>query len=87
MRPDAGTPRLVRLVLWLLRGYKRTLSPRLPTRCRFTPSCSPYAAGAVREHGLLRGGRLAYRRLRRCHPGGARGLDPVPPNRGERSAG
>jgi len=66
---------LVRLV----RGYQRFVSPALPPSCRFYPSCSAYALEAVQVHGALRGSWLAVRRLSRCHPFHAGGLDPVPP--------
>jgi uncharacterized protein len=46
--------------------------------CRFTPSCSHYAATAIREHGLGHGSVLTGKRLLRCHPWGAAGYDPVP---------
>jgi len=65
----------------LLKGYKLTLSPlfmALGARCRHEPSCSEYAAEAVRRHGVLRGGRLAVGRVLRCRPGGTHGYDPVP---------
>ncbi|MGA2192582.1 MAG: membrane protein insertion efficiency factor YidD [Nitrospirota bacterium] len=58
--------------------YKRLVSPFLPQACRFYPSCSEYAAEAVKKHGALRGGSLAIRRLFRCHPYNAGGYDPVP---------
>jgi putative membrane protein insertion efficiency factor len=61
------------LLLALLRGYKRFLSPLLPRACRFTPTCSEYAAIAIAKHGALHGGTLALSRLLRCqplHPGG-----------------
>ena len=45
--------------------------------CRFHPTCSQYAEEAVREHGVVRGGVMALRRLLRCHPWGGAGLDPV----------
>jgi uncharacterized protein len=61
-----------------IRLYQWTLSPLLPRVCRFTPSCSEYAAEAVLEHGLWRGLQLASLRLLRCHPWGGHGLDPVP---------
>lgn len=62
----------------LLRWYKRWLSPVFGNSCRFTPTCSEYSAQAVAEHGWIRGGALAVRRLLRCHPLGAAGFDPVP---------
>lgn len=65
-------------LLLLLRGYKRFISPLLGPRCRFYPSCSDYAAGAIRRHGALRGSYMAACRLGRCHPGCEGGHDPVP---------
>jgi putative membrane protein insertion efficiency factor len=78
-----------RFLLLLLAAYKRWLSPQLPSACRFTPTCSEYAAEAVTRHGALRGTLLTVWRLLRCHPLGGRGLDPVPEHfgcRGARSA-
>lgn len=51
-----------------IRLYQRTLSGRLGTRCRFTPSCSHYALAVIQKHGAARGGWLATRRLVRCGP-------------------
>jgi putative membrane protein insertion efficiency factor len=67
-----------RLIVLLLTGYRRFVSPLLAPRCRFYPSCSAYAVEAVQMHGALRGSWLAARRLSRCHPFHAGGLDPVP---------
>ena len=67
------------LLVWLLRGYQLLLSPMLGPRCRFFPSCSNYAIEALRVHGAARGSWLAARRVGRCHPWNAGGLDPVPP--------
>jgi hypothetical protein len=67
-----------RLVLLLIRGYQRWISPALGPRCRFAPSCSHYAADAVHAHGVLRGSWLAVRRIGRCHPWNPGGYDPVP---------
>ena len=64
-------------VLFLLRAYKRALSPLLPPACRYVPSCSEYAMEAVERHGALRGGRMAVWRLLRCHPLARGGYDPV----------
>jgi putative membrane protein insertion efficiency factor len=68
-------PRLVAAI----RIYQREVSAHRPAVCRFTPSCSAYAAEALTEHGTVRGTTLAVRRLLRCRPGGRRGADPVPP--------
>jgi putative membrane protein insertion efficiency factor len=67
-----------RLLVALLTGYQRFVSPLLGPRCRFYPSCSAYALEAVQVHGALRGSWLAVRRLSRCHPFHPGGLDPVP---------
>jgi putative membrane protein insertion efficiency factor len=69
---------LTHLVVLLIRGYQRLLSPLLGPRCRFYPSCSHYALEAIQRHGLSRGGLLALRRLSRCHPLNPGGIDPVP---------
>ena len=57
--------------------YRATAVFRQP-RCRYYPSCSTYAVGALRTHGPLRGSRLAAGRLLRCHPWSVGGIDPVP---------
>lgn len=66
------------LVLLLLGGYRRLLSPVLGPACRFDPTCSVYATEAVRRFGVIKGGVLAIRRILRCHPFSAAGFDPVP---------
>lgn len=71
---------------WFLIGlislYRYGVSPLLPPRCRYQPTCSGYALEAVRRHGPLRGGLLALRRVLRCHPWGGHGYDPVPSGNG-----
>lgn len=74
------------LLLLLLRGYKLGISPFLGQNCRFYPSCSDYAAEAVREYGALKGGALAAKRLCKCHPWHPGGVDPVPKKFRETSA-
>lgn len=69
--------------LGLLRAYKLLFSPLYAGSCRFVPSCSDYASEAVARFGVVRGSFLAARRLARCHPFGAHGLDPVPDRPGE----
>lgn len=70
--------RMRALLLILLRGYKRFISPFLGARCRFYPSCSRYAMGAIEQHGSWRGSYMTVCRLARCHPGCEGGHDPVP---------
>lgn len=70
---------VARVLVALIRGYKRFLSPLLPPACRFEPTCSVYAAEAVSAWGARRGGWLAIKRIMRCRPGGGSGFDPVPP--------
>ena len=68
-----------RLLIALVRVYQSALSPRkISPCCRFYPTCSAYAVEALEEYGALKGGRLALRRLLRCHPFGKSGYDPVP---------
>ena len=61
-----------------LRFYRRFLSPLKPPMCRFHPTCSQYAIGAIEHHGVLRGTGLAVWRLLRCQPFCRGGHDPVP---------
>ncbi|MCI0747493.1 MAG: membrane protein insertion efficiency factor YidD [Verrucomicrobia subdivision 3 bacterium] len=75
------------ILLGALRVYRAVISPLLTAisaplgfGCRFQPTCSVYAADAVRAHGACKGAFLAARRLCRCHPWGGSGYDPVPPN-------
>lgn len=95
--PDAASTLITRIVrlpaaalLGLVWLYQKTVSPVLPAvfgptcGCRFAPSCSHYAADAVRTHGALYGCWLALRRLLRCHPLHPGGFDPVPPSPGLR---
>jgi len=74
-------------VIALLLAYQRAVSPALPVLfgpacgCRFSPTCSHYAAAAVREHGVVAGVWLALRRLVKCTPLHPGGFDPVPTGR------
>ena len=66
------------VALFLIRAYQLTLSPLLGNRCRYFPTCSAYAREAIDKYGFLRGTSLGIRRLLRCHPFHAGGIDPVP---------
>jgi len=67
------------LLIGLVKAYRLLLSPWLGSSCRFEPTCSLYAIGALQRHGALAGSYLTLRRLLRCHPGCDGGCDPVPP--------
>jgi putative membrane protein insertion efficiency factor len=67
-----------RALLAVIGFYSRAISPALPPRCRFQPTCSAYAAEAISRHGAARGGWLAVRRLAKCAPWHPGGYDPVP---------
>ena len=67
---------------WVLIGivqfYRYVISPMLPPRCRFYPTCSEYALIALKHHGAFKGSWLTFKRIIRCHPGCKGGFDPVP---------
>ena len=67
-----------RFLLGLIHFYQRYISPGLPPRCRFIPTCSQYAVEAIEKYGALKGGWLAFRRVLRCNPFHKGGYDPVP---------
>ncbi|REC96218.1 membrane protein insertion efficiency factor YidD [Kushneria indalinina] len=72
---------LARVLIGLVLFYQYVISPLIGPRCRFWPTCSNYAIEAIQLHGAMRGGWLALRRLLRCHPLCAGGVDPVPATR------
>ncbi len=74
----SGTSPAALPLVGIVRVYQRLVSPLLPPSCRFWPTCSEYAAEAVRRHGVVHGGALAARRLARCHPFHPGCVDPVP---------
>jgi putative membrane protein insertion efficiency factor len=83
---SATVGRFFRLLLvGLILGYRKVLSPLLGPRCRFYPSCSAYALDAVRVHGAAKGTALATWRVCRCHPWTPGGVDHVPPKGAWRS--
>jgi putative membrane protein insertion efficiency factor len=67
-------------LMLLLRIYKAGISPLLGQHCRFYPSCSDYAQEAIAAHGAARGSLLTVKRLCKCHPWHAGGIDLVPTN-------
>ncbi len=73
-----------KLLLALIRWYRRDISPCRPPCCRFIPTCSTYALEAVEVHGAVKGGALALWRVLRCHPFHKDKdfiYDPVPPKK------
>ncbi|MBP2412698.1 putative membrane protein insertion efficiency factor [Arthrobacter stackebrandtii] len=66
------------ILIIVLKMYRRVISPIYGQVCRFFPSCSAYALEAVTVHGAVKGSWFAARRIIRCHPWSAGGLDPVP---------
>lgn len=78
---DDGAARagvMTRVALWPVRWYQRVVSPMLPRRCRFYPTCSAYAVDAVRSRGVAVGLTLGAYRLLRCNPWARGGVDAVP---------
>ena len=67
------------ILIRIIGGYQRYISPILPPACRFTPSCSAYTKEAIQLYGAGVGAWMGVRRLGRCHPFHAGGYDPVPP--------
>lgn len=66
------------IMIALIRGYQKFISPLTPPSCRFYPTCSQYGIEAVKTHGALKGGWLTLKRILRCHPFHPGGVDPVP---------
>jgi len=66
------------LLINLIKFYKTFISPLLPPRCRFYPSCSSYGLEAIQLHGAIKGSYLTIKRLLKCHPFHEGGIDPVP---------
>ncbi len=69
---------LTQILLIPIYFYRGVISPMLPPRCRFTPTCSQYAVEALKKHGPFKGLWLSIKRIGRCHPWGGSGYDPVP---------
>jgi putative membrane protein insertion efficiency factor len=85
-QPPGSVARIARAVATApIVFYQRVVSPALPRRCKYEPTCSRYAVGAIREFGILRGLVLAGWRLLRCNPWSHGGYDPVEAQRVFRS--
>jgi uncharacterized protein len=72
---------IARLLLLLIRIYRRLVSPLVGSVCRFEPSCSAYAVGCIETHGAAKGALLSLIRLCKCHPLNPGGYDPPPLSR------
>jgi putative membrane protein insertion efficiency factor len=75
--PDAVLRLPARALVAAVRVYQRLISPLLPRRCKYEPTCSAYALAAIRQHGAVRGSILAAWRVLRCNPFSHGGYDPV----------
>ena len=69
---------VVKPLIAIIKSYQKWISPSLPARCRYQPTCSQYCIEALSIHGLFKGFFLGIRRILRCHPWGGSGHDPVP---------
>jgi putative membrane protein insertion efficiency factor len=69
------------IFIFPIRLYQALISPWLGKNCRHAPTCSQYAIEAIQVHGVLKGLVLAANRIRKCHPWGTAGYDPVPPKK------
>ena len=69
---------VVKPLIAIIKSYQKWISPLLPARCRYQPTCSQYCIEALSIHGLFKGFFLGIRRVLRCHPWGGSGHDPVP---------
>ena len=66
------------ILIWLIRGYQKFISPLFPPTCRFYPTCSAYFIQALQKYGFFKGSYLGIKRILRCHTGNPGGYDPVP---------
>lgn len=67
-----------KVFLFLIRLYRKFISPLFPGKCRFYPTCSAYAMEAIEKYGAIKGGFLTVKRILKCHPFNPGGYDPVP---------
>ena len=69
---------IIKLILLIIKGYQLAISPLIGPRCRFAPTCSQYALESFEKHGFFRGLVLSLKRISKCHPFHAGGIDEVP---------
>ncbi len=78
----ASSPSLgARVLILLIKGYQRVISPLIGPCCRFNPTCSQYGLEALTRFGMIKGGWLTLKRVLKCHPLHEGGDDPVPPKK------
>jgi hypothetical protein len=65
-------------ILFFIYIYQKIVSPMIPARCRYTPTCSQYSKDSILKYGPFRGMALTLKRILKCHPWGGSGYDPVP---------
>ncbi|MBU8850371.1 MULTISPECIES: membrane protein insertion efficiency factor YidD [Priestia] len=69
---------IAKLLLLLIKGYQKGISPFLPARCRFYPTCSQYGVESIKRFGAVKGSYLTIKRILKCHPFHPGGIDEVP---------
>ncbi|MCM3250541.1 membrane protein insertion efficiency factor YidD [Priestia megaterium] len=69
---------MAKLLLLLIKGYQKGISPFLPARCRFYPTCSQYGVESIKRFGAVKGSYLTVKRILKCHPFHPGGIDEVP---------
>ena len=69
---------IIKVILLIIKGYQLAISPLIGPRCRFAPTCSQYALESFEKHGFVRGLVLSLKRISKCHPFHAGGIDEVP---------
>lgn len=67
-----------KIIVFIIRGYRKLVSPLFPPSCRFYPTCSEYSEQAIAKYGVMKGGWMSLRRVGKCHPFHPGGYDPVP---------
>ena len=70
-----------RPLIWLIKFYRKNISPNTPPSCKFTPTCSQYGLEAIERFGAIKGGFMTLWRILRCNPFSGGGYDPVPEKR------
>lgn len=66
-----------KIVIGLVKGYQKFISPLFPPTCRFYPTCSAYFIQAVEKYGVIKGSFLGIKRILKCHPFNPGGYDPL----------